>query len=51
MLAVADVMKSPQRAVMHMETGAVMICPNRAALGVLAYLVQSIFFWSVVSQI
>jgi hypothetical protein len=34
-------MRIPQSAVMEMVTGAVMAWPNRAALGVLAYLVQS----------
>ena len=41
--AVADVTRSPQSAVMHMAIGAVTICPNRAALEVLAYLVQSVY--------
>lgn len=41
MLAVADVMMSPQRAVRQIESGAAMLCAKRAALGVLAYLVQS----------
>ena len=41
--AVADVTRSPQSAVMHIAIGAVTICPNRAALGVLAYLVQSVY--------